>query len=311
MAVNLQGRSFLTLKDFTKEELEQILFQAEKLKIDHYAGKDEPLLQGKTIAVLFEKPSTRTRISFASAIWQLGAFPLILETTNMQLMRGETVADTAKVMGRYLDAIVARVFAQKTLEELRDNSGVPVINALSDYSHPCQIMGDLQTVNEKKGCLKGIKLSYLGDGNNVANSLLFGGSKLGMNIVVGSPKGFEPIEEVVSDAKIFAEESGGTVLITNDPVEAVKDADAIYTDVWASMGKEAEHEKRVQVMMPYQINDGILKHAKKDVIVMHCLPAHRNEEITDSVLDGKHSVVVDQAENRLHAQKAILSLLVR
>jgi ornithine carbamoyltransferase len=311
MAVNLWGRSFLTLKDFTKEELEQILYQAEKLKIDHYAGKDEPLLQGKTIAVLFEKPSTRTRISFASAIWQLGAFPLILETTNMQLMRGETVPDTAKVMGRYVDAIVARVFAQKTLEELSKNSGVPVINALSDYSHPCQIMGDLQTIKEKKGELKGLRFAYLGDGNNVANSIIFGGTKLGMHVAIGSPKGFEPIDEVVSYGRKFAESSGGSLLITNNATEAVKDADVVYTDVWASMGKEAEHEKRVQVMMPYQINDGILKHAKKDVIVMHCLPAHRNEEITDSVLDGKHSVVVDQAENRLHAQKAILSLLVR
>lgn len=310
MSVNLRGRSFLTLKEFTKEEIEQIIFQAEKLKIDHYAGIDEPLLGGKTIAVLFEKPSTRTRISFAAAIWQLGAFPLILETTNMQLMRGETVADTAKVMGRYVDAIVARVFAQKTLEELSDNSGVPVINALSDYSHPCQIMGDLLTVKEKKSKFSGLKIAYLGDGNNVANSIIFGGTKLGMHVAIGSPKGFEPIKEVVLHGTQFADASQGSLLITNNPVEAVKDADIIYTDVWASMGQEKEHDDRVKIMMPYQVNEEILKYAKRDVIVMHCLPAHRNEEITDVVIDGPHSVVVDQAENRLHAQKAILSLLV-
>ncbi len=310
MAVNLRGRSFLTLKEFTREEIEQIIFQAEKLKIDHYAGIDEPLLGGKTVAVLFEKPSTRTRISFAAAIWQLGAFPLILETTNMQLMRGETVADTAKVMGRYVDAIVARVFAQKTLEELSYNSGVPVINALSDYSHPCQIMGDLLTVKEKKIKFDGLKIAYLGDGNNVANSIIFGGTKLGMHVAIGSPKGFEPIEEVVLHGKQFADASQGSLLVTNDPVEAVKDADVIYTDVWASMGQEKEHDERVRIMMPYQVNEELIKHARKDVIVMHCLPAHRNEEITDAVVDGPHSVVVDQAENRLHAQKAILSLLV-
>ncbi len=310
MAVNLRGRSFLTLKDFTKEELEQIIFQAEKLKIDHYAGVDEPLLAGKTVAVLFEKPSTRTRISFAAAIWQLGAFPLVLETTNMQLMRGETVADTAKVMGRYVDAIVARVFAQKTLEELHEFSGVPVINALSDYSHPCQIMGDLLTIKEKKGKFEGLKFAYLGDGNNVANSIIFGGTKLGMHVVVASPKGFEPMLEVVENGKKFAELSAGSLTITNDAWEAVKEADIIYTDVWASMGKEQEHEERVKAMMPYQVNEEKVKIAKRDVIVMHCLPAHRNEEITDEVLDGHNSVVVDQAENRLHAQKAILSLLV-
>lgn len=311
MAVNLRGKSFLTLKDFSREELSQILFQAEKLKIDHYAGRDEPLLKGKTIAVLFEKPSTRTRISFAAAINQLGAFPLILETTNMQLMRGETVPDTAKVMGRYVDGIVARVFAQKTLEDLRDYSGVPVINALSDYSHPCQIMGDLLTIKEKKGKLEGLKFAYVGDSNNVANSIIFGGTILGMKVSIGSPKGFEPKEDVILNGIKFAEESGGSLTITNDPIEAVREADIIYTDVWASMGQEKEHEERVKIMMPYQVNAGLLKNAKKDVIVMHCLPAHRNEEITDEILDGPHSVVVDQAENRLHAQKSILSLLIK
>ena len=310
MAVNLKGKSLLSLKDFNREELEEFLLQGEKLKIEHYAGKDEPLLKGKTVIVLFEKPSTRTRISFAVAIHELGAMPLVLETTNMQLMRGETVPDTARVMGRYVHGIVARVFAQKTLEELAAYSGVPVVNALSDFSHPCQALGDFLTMKEKKGRLDGLKLAYLGDGNNVANSLLFGGSILGVNVTVASPKGFEPMKEVVDKAMEFANESGAKIEITNDPVEAAKDADVLYTDVWASMGKEEEHDKRVAVMKPYQINETILTHAKKDVIVMHCLPAHRGEEITDEVLDGPHSVVFDQAENRLHIQKAILSLLI-
>jgi len=310
MAVNLKGKSFLSLKDFTKEELEQILFQGEKIKIEHYSGKDEQSLKGKSIAVIFEKPSTRTRVSFAVAINELGAFPLILETTNMQIKRGETIADTARTLGRYVHGIVARVYSQKTLEELRDYSGIPIINALSDYSHPCQIMGDLLTIKEKKGTLEGIHVAYLGDGNNVANSLLFGGSIFGMHVRVGSPKGYEPINEVVELSKKFAKNSKGSILITNDPKEAAKDADVVYTDVWTSMGQESEHDKRVKLMLPYQINDELLKHADKDNIVMHCLPAHRGEEITDSVIDGFHSIVFDQAENRLHVQKAILSLLI-
>jgi len=310
MAVNLKGKSFLSLKDFTKEELEQILFQGEKVKIEHYSGKDEQSLKGKSIAVIFEKPSTRTRVSFAVAINELGAFPLILETTNMQIKRGETIADTARTLGRYVHGVVARVYSQKTLEELRDYSGIPIINALSDYSHPCQIMGDLLTIKEKKGKLEGIQVAYLGDGNNVANSLLFGCSIFGMHVRVGSPKGYEPIKEVVELSKKFAKNSKGSILITNDPKEAVRGADVVYTDVWASMGQESEHDKRVKLMLSYQINDELLKHADKDNIVMHCLPAHRGEEITDSVIDGSHSIVFDQAENRLHIQKAILSLLI-
>jgi ornithine carbamoyltransferase len=310
MATNLKGRSLLCLKDFTKEELEEFIFQGEKLKVEHYAGKNEKLLDGKTVAVLFEKPSTRTRISFAVAIHELGAFPLILETSNLQLVRGETVPDTAKVMGRMVQGIVARVFAQKTLEELAQFSGVPVINALSDFSHPCQALGDFLTIKEKKGRLQGVKLAYLGDGNNVANSLLIGGSILGLDVSIGTPKGFEPMKEVVEMALNFAKKSGSKIEIVNDPKEAAKNADVLYTDVWASMGQEAEHDKRVEIMKPFQINSDILKYAKEDAIVMHCLPAHRGEEITDEVLDGSHSVVFDQAENRLHIQKAILSLLI-
>ncbi len=310
MAHSLKGKSFLQISDFSREELEEILAQGEKLKLDHLSGKDEPLLKGKSIGVLFEKPSTRTRISFAVGIFELGAQALILDTSNLQLKRGETVADTARVLSRYLHAIVARVYAHKTLEELRDYGSVPVINALSDFTHPCQIMGDLLTIREKKNRLDGLKLAYLGDGNNVCHSLMFGGTKFGMHVAVATPEGYEPDEKVTELSKKFAEESGGAITLTHDPFEAVKDADVIYTDVWASMGEEAEHDERVKVMKPYQINDNLVDKARKDVIVMHCLPAHRGEEIVDSVIDGPHSVVWDQAENRLHIQKAILSLFV-
>ncbi len=310
MAHSLKGKSFLQISDFSREELEEILAQGEKLKLDHLSGKDEPLLKGKSIGVLFEKPSTRTRISFAVGIFELGAQALILDTSNLQLKRGETVADTARVLSRYLHAIVARVYAHKTLEELRDYGSVPVINALSDFTHPCQIMGDLLTIREKKNRLDGLKLAYLGDGNNVCHSLMFGGTKFGMHVAVATPEGYEPDEKVTELSKKFAEESGGAITLTHDPFEVVKDADVIYTDVWASMGEEAEHDERVKVMKPYQINDNLVDKARKDVIVMHCLPAHRGEEIVDSVIDGPHSVVWDQAENRLHIQKAILSLFV-
>jgi ornithine carbamoyltransferase len=235
---------------------------------------------------------------------------LYLNANDMQLRRGETIADTAHVLSRYVAGIVARVFAHQDLVDLAANSESPIINALSDLSHPCQILGDLMTIREKKGALKGLRLAYVGDGNNVAHSLLLGCARVGMNIAIASPKGFEPREEIVKTATEIAKQGGSTVLVTNDPIVSVQDVDVIYTDVWASMGQEAEHEERVKIMRPFSVNAELLKHAKNDAIVLHCLPAHRGEEITDEVMDGPQSVVFDQAENRLHIQKSVLALLL-
>jgi ornithine carbamoyltransferase len=310
MATRLKGRDLLCLKDFSKEEVLEIISFGDKLKMDAMAGKHEHYLEGKSIAMIFQKASTRTRVSFEVAAFELGAHALYLNSNDMQLRRGETISDTAHVLSRYTQGIVARVFAHQDLIDLAANSDAPVINALSDLSHPCQILGDLMTIREKKGTLKGLRLAYVGDGNNVANSLLLGCATVGLNIAVASPKGFEPREDIVRQATDIAKQSGSTVLITNDPLVSVQDVDAVYTDVWASMGQEAEHDERVTIMRPFSLTPELLKHAKKDAIVLHCLPAHRGEEITDEVMDGPQSAVFDQAENRLHIQKAILALLL-
>jgi len=243
-------------------------------------------------------------------MWQLGGYALYLSSTDLQLGRGETVADTAQVLSRYVDGIMARVFAHQTILDLIKYSRVPVINGLSDFSHPCQGLADLFTIYEKKGRLSGLKLAYVGDGNNVAHSLIEGGSKFGMEIVLACPKGYEPDPEVVSNGRKEAKRLGGEVKVTNDPVEAIKKADIIYTDVWASMGKEKEHEERVKILKPYQVNADLVKGAKEDYLFMHCLPAHRGEEVTDEVADSKNSVIFDQAENRLHTQKALMALVM-
>ncbi len=310
MATRLKGRDLLCLKDFSKEEVLEIISFGDKLKMDAMAGKHEHYLEGKSIAMIFQKASTRTRVSFEVAAFELGAHALYLNSNDMQLRRGETISDTAHVLSRYTQGIVARVFAHQDLIDLAANSDAPVINALSDLSHPCQILGDLMTIREKKGTLKGLRLAYVGDGNNVANSLLLGCATVGLNIAVASPKGFEPKEDIVRQATDIAKQSGSTVLITNDPLVSVQDVDAVYTDVWASMGQEAEHDERVAIMRPFSLTPELLKHAKKDAIVLHCLPAHRGEEITDEVMDGPQSAVFDQAENRLHIQKAVLALLL-
>jgi ornithine carbamoyltransferase len=310
MAVNLKGRSLDSFFHLTKEEIERILKTSELLKFQLLRGEEHHLLKGKTLAMIFEKPSTRTRVSFEVGMWQLGGYALYLSASDLQLGRGETIADTAQVLSRYVDGIMARVFAHKTILDLVKYSRVPVINGLSDFTHPCQGLADLFTIYEKKGRLSGLKLAYVGDGNNVAHSLLYGCSKVGMDIALACPKGYEPDPEVVSQAKEEAERSGSRVKVTNDPKEAVIKADIIYTDVWASMGKEKEHQKRLKVFRPYQVNAKLVKEAKKDYLFMHCLPAHRGEEVTDEVADSGNSVIFDQAENRLHTQKALLTLIM-
>jgi ornithine carbamoyltransferase len=310
MAIQMKGKSLASLYDLTREEMEQIFKTSELLKLQNLRGQEHPVLKGKTLAMIFEKPSTRTRVSFEVGMWQLGGYALYLSSTDLQLGRGETVGDTAQVLSRYVHGIMARVFAHQTILDLVKYSRVPVINGLSDFSHPCQGLADLFTVYEKKGRLEGLKLAYVGDGNNVAHSLLYGCSKMGMNITLGCPKGYEPDPKVVSQAKEEAKRTGCEVKVVQDPKEAVKGADVIYTDVWASMGKEKEREERVKILKPYQVNPELVKEAKGDYIFMHCLPAHRGEEVTNEVADSKDSVIFDQAENRMHTQKAILALVI-
>jgi ornithine carbamoyltransferase len=310
MAVNMKGKSLASLNDLTKEEIEQILKTSELLKFQILRGQEHPLLKGKTLAMIFEKPSTRTRVSFEVGMWQLGGYALYLSASDLQLGRGETIADTARTLSRYVNGIMARVFAHQTILDLVKYSTVPVINGLSDFTHPCQGLADLFTIYEKKGQLSGLKLAYVGDGNNVAHSLIYGCSKVGIDIAVASPKGYEPNPKVVSEGREEARKRGRVVTVTNDPVEAVLGADIVYTDVWASMGKEKEHEERVKIFKPYQVNAELVKRAKQDYIFMHCLPAHRGEEVTDEVADSKNSVIFDQAENRLHTQKALMALIM-
>lgn len=308
MAVNMRGKSLASLYDLTREEMEQIFKTSELLKLQSLRGQDHPLLKGKTLAMIFEKPSTRTRVSFEVGMWQLGGYALYLSSSDLQLGRGETIGDTAQVLSRYAQGIMARVFAHQTILDLVKYSRVPVINGLSDFSHPCQGLADLFTVYEKKGRLEGLKFAYVGDGNNVAHSLLYGCSKMGVNITIGCPKGYEPDPKVVDHSKEEAKRTGCEVKVIHDPKEAVKGADVVYTDVWASMGKEKEREERIRVLKPYQVNPQLVKEAKEDCIFMHCLPAHRGEEVVNEVADSKNSVIFDQAENRMHTQKAVMAL---
>jgi len=310
MAIQMKGKSLASLYDLTREEIEQILKTSELLKLQLLRGQERALLKGKTLAMIFEKPSTRTRVSFEVGMWQLGGYPLYLSANDLQLGRGETIADTAQVLSRYVDGIMARVFAHQTILDLVKYSRVPVINGLSDFTHPCQGLADLFTIYEKKGRFSGLRLAYVGDGNNVAHSLLYGCSKVGMDIIIASPKGYEPHPDVVSQAKKEAKRNGGEVKVTNDPKEAVKGADIVYTDVWASMGKEKEREERIKIFKPYQVNGNLVKGAKGNYIFMHCLPAHRGEEVTDEVADSRNSIIFDQAENRLHTQKAIMAMIM-
>lgn len=308
--INMKGRSIASLYDLAREEIDEILKTSKLLKLQLLRGQEHPILKGKTLAMIFEKPSTRTRVSFEVGMWQLGGYALYLSASDLQLGRGETIADTAQVLSRYVDGIMARVFSHQTILDLVKYSKVPVINGLSDFTHPCQGLADLFTIYEKKGKLSGLKLGYVGDGNNVAHSVIYGCSKVGMDITLACPKGNEPNPEVVSRAKEDAKRNGCKIRVTNDPKEAARGADIIYTDVWASMGQEKEHEERVKIFKPYQVNGQLVKEAKEDYLFMHCLPAHRGEEVTDEVADSKNSVIFDQAENRMHTQKGLLALIM-
>jgi ornithine carbamoyltransferase len=301
-------RHFLADDDLTAAEQVAVLDEADRMKKDRYAVR--PLAGPRSVAVVFEKPSTRTRLSFEIGIAELGGHPVIIDAQSTQLGRGETIEDTARVLSRYVDAIVIRTFGQDRIEALAAASDVPVVNALTDYAHPCQALADLQTIREHKGTPAGLTLAYLGDGNNMAHSLLLAGAIAGMHVRVGSPKGFEPLGQVVTRATELAAAHGGRVTVTDDPAAAAADADVLYTDVWASMGQEGEAASRLDAFRPYSIDERVVAAAAADVVVMHCLPAHRGEEIAAAVIDGPASIVFDQAENRLHAQKALLAFLL-
>jgi ornithine carbamoyltransferase len=297
------SRDFLTVSDLSRAQLAALLDRADALRDARQRSGE---LAGRSVGLLFEKPSTRTRISFEVGVAELGGHPVVLDARTMQLGRGETVEDTARVLSRYLHALVVRTFAQDRLETLAREGTVPVINALSDHAHPCQALADLQTIRARAGRLGGLTLAYLGDGNNVTHSLMEAGAMMGMRVVAACPPGYEPDPAVVAAAAAVAAETGGAVEVTADPREAVRGADAVYTDVWASMGQEDEQATRLAALRAYQVNAEIMAAASPDALVLHCLPAHRGEEITADVLDGPQSVVWDQAENRLHTQKALL-----
>jgi ornithine carbamoyltransferase len=304
------AKDLLDVAAVSKAEAESLLTLAAQLKDKQQRGIAHPLLEGKTLGLLFQKPSTRTRVSFEAGMNQLGGHALVLPMADIQLSRGESVADTARVLSRYLDGIVIRTYDHATVEEWAREATMPVINGLTDLSHPCQALSDLLTIQEKKGRLKAIKIAYVGDGNNVANSLIEAAAKMGMTIALGCPSGYQPDQHVVDVARLEAAKTGAVIELGHDPHVAVKEADVIYADVWISMGREREQARRLKVLAPYQVNSRLVGKAKPDAIVMHCLPAHRGEEITAEVLDGPQSVIIDQAENRLHMQNAILTKLL-
>ncbi len=302
-------RDLLSIMD-VQDDLDEILRLASDMKHRWEGGEGHTPLFNKCLGMIFEKPSTRTRVSFEVGMVQLGGHALYLSPKDLQIGRGETIADTARVLSRYVHAIVYRAFKHDVMVELANNATVPVINGLDDLEHPCQILADLLTIKEHKGDFKELTLAYVGDGNNVCNSLLLGSALIGMNMNVGCPEGYLPDESIFESASKIAQENEAHIHLLSNPKEVVKNADIIYTDVWVSMGDEEEKEKRLSIFAPYQINSELVRLAKPDCVVMHCLPAHRGQEITDEVIDGSHSIVFDQAENRLHAQKALLVRLL-
>lgn len=308
--VSLSGRDFLTLADYTKEEIAYLLDLAASLKKQRQEGNEKQPLKGKTLGMIFEKSSTRTRVSFEAGIYQLGGTALFLSTKDIQLGRGEPIPDTAKVLSGYLDGLMIRTFSQAMIEDLASHAGIPVINGLTDIYHPCQVLADLQTIQEVKGGLQGVKLAYVGDGNNMAHSLLLGGAVMGLDVSVAAPEGYQPALAVTDKAKDLAARQGGTITVTTDPGAAVAGADAVYTDVWASMGQEEEQVIREKAFTGFQVDRKLMETAKKDAMFLHCLPAHRGEEVSAEVMDGSQSFVFQQAENRLHAQKALMTALM-
>src|SRR5574341_2443445 len=305
------GKDLLTVQELPRAQIAHMIRLAEKFKSMRRCGVPHQRLVGATLGLVFEKPSTRTRVSFEAGMNQLGGQSLFLSASDIQLCRGESIADTARVLSRYLDGIVIRTYAHATVEEWAREATVPVINGLTDLYHPCQALSDLLTIREKKGRLRGVKIAYVGDGNNVANSLIEGAAKMGMTISLACPSGYEPDPRTVERARRQSAETGGDITLGDDPHVSVKDADVVYTDIWISMGREREQARRLKTLAPYQVNERLMRAAKPDAVVMHCLPAHRGQEITAGVLDGPQSVVLDQAENRLHMQKAILVELLK
>ncbi|MBG9589602.1 ornithine carbamoyltransferase [Cytobacillus firmus] len=306
-SLNIKGKDFLTLADFSGDEIKGLLKKAKQLKEAYLQGAETSFLKGKILGMIFEKSSTRTRVSFEAGMLQLGGHALYLNSQDLQLGRGESIADTAKVLSQYVDAIMIRTFSHEKIQELAYHADIPVINGLTDLYHPCQALADLLTIEEKNGELKGQNLAYIGDGNNVAHSLMIASAKMGVNITIACPAGYEPEQSVLQQSQEFAEQTGSKVIVTSDPEEAAANADAIYTDVWTSMGQEAENDKRLKDFAEYQVNQYLVQKAKNDYVFLHCLPAHRGEEVTAEIIDGNNSAVFQQAGNRLHVQKAILS----
>ncbi len=303
-------KDLISLHDLSSDEVKGLLELGLKLKKELKSGIEHHILKGKTLGMIFTKSSTRTRVSFEVGMTQLGGYPLFLSSNDIQLGRGETIHDTAKVLERYLDGIMIRTYAHSDVIELAEEANIPVINALTDLLHPCQVLADLMTTYEHKGKLEGLMLAYIGDGNNMAHSLMYGCAKVGMDCAIAAPKGYECNSEVVENAKADFKASGRTLILTEDPVEAIKNADVVYTDTWVSMGQESEKAERQKIFMPYQVNKELFKNADSDAVFMHCLPAYRGFEVTEDVIDGPHSVIFDEAENRLHAQKAVMATLM-
>ena len=310
MGISLKGKSLISINNLSLDEINEIFRLSKELKEKLKKGIPHRLLEGKTLGMIFSKPSTRTRVSFQTGIYQLGGLGMYFGKGELQLGKSESIQDTAKVLSRYLNGIMIRTFSHQDVIDLAQYGSIPIINGLTDLLHPCQVLADLFTILEKKNKLERLKLAYVGDGNNMAHSLLHGCSKVGMHISIASPKGYKPKEEIVKNAEENAKNSGSEINITDDPAEAVKDADIVYTDVWASMGQEEEANERKKIFEKYQVNPELIKHAKEDYIFMHCLPAHRGDEVVDDVADSGNSVIFDEAENRLHVQKAIMALLM-